>query len=114
MPKEKTRILFPFVKLDLGSDRLLSFYSKFYQGNDNIDFREDNEFESVLQIVDYGKGRNSEFECIDINTGNRYPIFLSEIFRVIQNTSIEKGVVTGKWHFVKRGSNYSIALVEDN
>jgi len=51
MPKEKTRILFPFVKLDLGSDRLLSFYSKFYQGNDNIDFREDNnKQENVFEI----------------------------------------------------------------
>ena len=78
------------------------------------------EFEADMRIVEFGRGRSSvKLILEDINEPEptekyqskfRYEVFLSDAI-----DTISKGmdmIVSGKWTFVKRGSNWGIKLID--
>lgn len=67
-------------------------------------------FTGTLKLIDYEKGRsavNMIFQ--DVNTGKKYPMFLSTFFDITERMTHR--VINGTWTVVKRGQNYGIAPV---
>ena len=48
----------------------------------------------------------------DINTGIKYPMFIAEYDRMLNNART-MGTVHGAFTFIKRGANYSLKWVRD-
>ncbi len=82
-------------------------YQSIYAWMDN------HEFEDSMIFLDYYRGRSA---CGIIlksqTTGSKYSMFMKDFIYVVENCNINKGAVSGKWTFCKRGSNYGIKLVK--
>lgn len=100
-----------------------------YEGNDKIsqgwhmtsyptgykmtDWRPNEPFETTLKLVGQSRGRSSAlFKWEDVKTGTQYPMFMSSLGDLVQNSMINFGQVAGKWVAVKKGSNYGIERYE--
>lgn len=72
-------------------------------------WREPWEFVDTFKIVGYSRGRSAaNFDLVSETTGMECSMFMTDATHLITTTVIDKGVVTGKWIFCKRGSNYGI------
>lgn len=68
-------------------------------------------FEAALRVVGTERGQSAaRFILEDTTTGVRYPLFMTELLAIIQNATIDHGVITGRWIGCKRGANYGIRL----
>lgn len=66
-------------------------------------------FEASMRVDDTHRGRSSaQLVLKDQATGSTYPMFLRSIFEMLQTCDMKGGVISGWWHWVKRGSNYGI------
>lgn len=82
-------------------------------GYRSTDWRPNEPFEATLKLVGQSRGRSSAlFEWGDVKTGTRYPMFMSSLGDLIENTLINYGLVHGKWIAVKKGANYGIERYE--
>lgn len=77
-------------------------------------WRDNHEFDATLEYVGYARGRSAAyFHFKDAATGHVHPMFMRDFEDVISRCVLDKGVVTARWTFVKRGMNYGIQLVID-
>lgn len=70
----------------------------------------DCEFIGALQLTSVSYGH---FYFKDINTKQDYMAQETEIEKILLNSSMEKGLVFGKWGWVKRGRVVSIKLITE-
>jgi hypothetical protein len=65
-------------------------------------------FEATLRVVDYERGQSAMRIILeDVETGVRYPMFLSDVFKYLEGVEIQ-----GTWKPVKKGSNHGIQVVK--
>jgi len=76
------------------------------------DYRANYEFVTTMRVVDMSRGRSAANFTLKDEKGIEYNMFMKDMLYLIQNCIIDKGVVSGKWTFVKRGNNYGIMLIE--
>lgn len=70
------------------------------------------DFSGELLLDGYTRGQSAAtiwWTCAD--NGNKYPMFLGDFVELAKEDNIVFGIVKGEWKFVKRGSNYGIAMV---
>lgn len=73
------------------------------------------EFEATLQYEAYARGRSAAyFHFKDEATGAVHPMFMRDFDDVISRCVLDKGRVTARWTFIKRGMNYGIQMVIDD
>ncbi len=79
---------------------------------DNLtEWRPNTPFEAALHIVGTERGRSAaRFIAENTETGARYPLFMTDLLAIVQNGTIERGVIFGTWVGRKRGQNYGISL----
>lgn len=93
-------------------------------GFEYIDFRDNEEFQDTLVYEGYQRGRSAAFFLWRRSlTGTTVTMFMSEMDRLLREGKIgrrrlsdlssEVCVAAGRWHFIKRGANYSVSLVEE-
>lgn len=79
---------------------------------DKITWKANFEFEDTLRLTGMSRGRSAaNFNLKSETTGKNYNVFMTDMVDLFQNATINKGSVTGKWTFVKRGHNYGIKLI---
>lgn len=79
----------------------------------NYELRPNQPFEAVLTLVRWYSDK-PKFYFKDEATGVEYPMFMSEFMKLVENGGIRAGVTDRlRWHAVKRGTAYSIALLDD-
>ena len=70
------------------------------------------EFEAIMTFQYVTRGRSSvQFVFLDAE-GKRYYMFAKDMSNLILATTLVNGVVSGRWTFCKRGSNYGVQFVE--
>ena len=70
------------------------------------------ESERQMRYVGYGRGRSSATFIWKDEYDKTYPMFMSEMDRLIETITITKGYIGfHTWTIVKRGANYSLSLV---
>ncbi|MET8430082.1 hypothetical protein [Nocardia sp. NPDC004860] len=75
------------------------------------EWRPNEPFTASLRIVGTERGRSAaRYIAEDIETGCQYPMFMTEMLAIVQNHTIDHGVITGTWIGCKRGANYGIRL----
>ena len=69
-------------------------------------------FEDTLKITSYGRGRSAAyFELKSTTTSMEAVMMMSDMSHMVQAGVINKGVITGRWTFGKKGKNYGIEYV---
>lgn len=69
-------------------------------------------FPATIRINDYSRGRSAAyFNAVDVNTMNKFTIFLTDMIEIIRTCKLDQGLVSGIWTFRKRGQNYGLQLV---
>lgn len=67
-----------------------------------------------LKLQEVRRGRSAAYFIFeDINTGLTYPMFLSSLEKMLNQTMINKGCVKGIFQVVKRGSNFGIEYQQE-
>lgn len=80
---------------------------------DSIIWKENYEFEDTLYLNGMSRGRSAaNFDLLSQTNSKSYNLFMTDIVDMVQNGNINKGIIKGRWTFVKRGSNYGIKLLE--
>ena len=75
----------------------------------NLEMKPNFTFNATMEFKGFIRGRSAaRFWLVDMQTLDRYEMFLSEFNDMMQQTTIEEGVVDGEWTFCKKGKNYSI------
>lgn len=73
------------------------------------EWREPWEFTDTFKIEGYGRGRSAAyFNLTSQTSGLSCVMMMTDICDLVTSATIEKGVVTGRWIFCKRGANYGI------
>lgn len=79
---------------------------------DAIVWKENYEFDDTLELTGMSRGRSAaNFNLKSVTNGRNYNLFMTDTVDLIQNGVINKGKITGKWTFCKRGANYGIKLI---
>ena len=66
-------------------------------------------FKASMRVTGSHRGRSAaQMAWEDIETKYTYCMFLNSMYKMLKDLSMENGVVTGWWYFVKRGANYGI------
>jgi hypothetical protein len=86
-----------------------SYVEKFTDGFRWVD---NHEFDATLTFEGYYRGRSAGGFRFKDNLYTYY-MFMTDIDDLLKTKVIDKGVVSGKWTFVKRGMNYGIKLVAE-
>lgn len=69
-------------------------------------------FEATLRVGEVSRGRSSvKFSMWDDDV--EYEMFAKGFSEMVKTATIIKGMVTGKWCYVKRGANYGIEYLGD-
>ena len=67
------------------------------------------EFKDTFKIIDYGRGRSAAYLMMkSTTTGLQCVMMMKDMTHMIMTAVLNQGVVTGRWIFGKRGSNYGI------
>lgn len=70
-------------------------------------------FYSKMKIIGMERGRSSALFRVQDDKGFMYPMFLSEMEKVLKTMPIEDGYIAStKWTYKKQGQNYSIGLAD--
>lgn len=81
-----------------------------YAGYGKYEWRANEPFELVLAFDHFGRGRSSALGYFKDEQGRLWPMFLSVLHEVIPH--LKSGKIHGRWTGVKRGTNFSICLLE--
>lgn len=85
----------------------------YVSGCGRAEWRPNEPFEATFKLAGQSRGRSSAlFEWEDVKTGTQYPMFMSSLGDLVQNSEINFGQVTGLWVAVKKGANYGIERYE--
>lgn len=105
----KKEIKFPFNKKGLMH---YSWYAyPILKDNDVLEWKDYFEFEDILFIDDYHKGRSSVIINLKSTTDQKeYPIFLKDFWEILKNVNINDRLISGRWGMHKKGNNYGIFL----
>jgi len=77
--------------------------------DNTYEWKEPWEFVDTYEIESYGRGRSAAyFHMRSKSTDASCVMMMTDMSHMIINANINKGVVTGRWIFVKRGANYGI------
>lgn len=102
-------------KIPFGKDgRPQSYPSPWYEGEYpnhkavGPEWRDNTPFDATMTFDGYGRGRSSAVICFKDETGIEYSMFLSDFSDCAK--LMEKGVITGRWAFTKKGMNYGLQL----
>ena len=80
----------------------------------NFDWREPWEFIDTFQITGYGRGRSAAYLTLEsTTTPMKCVMMMSDMSNLITTAKIDKGLVSGRWIFGKRGANYGIQYLGD-
>ena len=79
----------------------------------DVTYIENYEFESEMTIITYSRGRSAANFVLKDERGHTYNVFMKDMIDIIHNSLIDKGILTGRWTFCKRGQNYGIKLVKE-
>lgn len=120
MPKKNSLLKAPYRRIYRyeGNDRVdrgweLMEYPETWSDNP-IEWRSNDPFEATLELQSMERGRSAaRFVWKDDKTNTYYPMFMSGMLDLAQNSNIFGGLTQGKWIVVKRGSNYGIERYED-
>jgi hypothetical protein len=83
-----------------------------YISVESIVWKENFEFEDTLRLTGMSRGRSAaNFNLKSETNAKDYNVFMTDMVYLFQNGEISKGIIKGKWTFVKRGQNYGIKLV---
>jgi len=104
------------ILLDKYNEDLKEFNNNITTGRiievDDIIWKENFEFEDTLELTGMSRGRSAaNFNLKSVTDGRNYNLFMTDTVDLIQNGIINKGKITGKWTFCKRGANYGIKLI---
>ncbi|WP_329405375.1 hypothetical protein OG563_26325 [Nocardia vinacea] len=70
-------------------------------------------FDATMRFITYGRGRSSvKFRMVDTVTGRQWEMFAIDLLHLLENAVVDRGIVSGRWEVVKRGSNYGLMLIE--
>lgn len=99
------------VPFDAESGQMLDgVYS--WKKDEDIEWRPNVPFEASLTLVSWYSDR-PKFYFAD-EAGVKYPVFMSEFMKLVENTVINAGVTERlRWTAVKRGSAYGIMAILD-
>ena len=75
-------------------------------------WRDNVPFEATMELTGFGRGMSSARFHWQDHEGHRYEMFMKEMGDLILATTLERGVVHGKWIICKRGQNYGLKFVE--
>ncbi len=74
-----------------------------------FNWKDPEEFVDTFEIVSYSRGRSAaNFDLKSTIIGMECHMFMSNMIDLIHATTIKKGIVSGRWIFVKKGTNYGI------
>jgi len=82
--------------------------------DEEYEWIENHEFEAILTIDTYHRGRSSVKFILKDDSGTCYEMFVTDMLNLVKTAKIENGKVHGKWTFCKRGANYGIKMVIEN
>lgn len=92
---------------------------EWWVGADHVEMRDNEEFQDTLVYEGYRRGRSAAFFLWRrFQAQTTVTMFMSELDRLLREGKLQPGVgnlgctVTGRWHFTKRGANYSVSLLE--
>ena len=69
-------------------------------------------FGATLRLKDSARGRSAVvFYFEHTETGEQYPMRLSEMTEMLKKVTVVNGVVDGYWTFKKQGANFGISCV---
>lgn len=75
---------------------------------DSFHWEDNRIFSTTMTFHSYSRGRSAAgFNFKDENDRNYY-MFLTDISDMIREVTLDHGKVSGKWTFVKRGTNYGV------
>lgn len=99
-----TKIKIPFYKMT--NELAKNQYSK------EIEWKDNYEFEDTMEIVGMNrKGHSITYIMVSKTDHKKYSIFIKEMLNILQNGSVNKGIVSGSWTFCKRGQEYSLRFL---
>lgn len=74
-----------------------------------FDWVDPEEFVDTFEITGYYRGRSAAgLELKSLTTGGDCCMMIKDLTFMVMNASIDKGKVTGRWIYKKRGQNYSV------
>lgn len=80
-------------------------YSYMHGADKNFTWKENFEFDDVM----YVNGRSAAYFDVEFEeTEYKACMFMTDMTDIIMNHTITEGMVTGKFTFCKRGSNYGV------
>ena len=83
-----------------------------YQNDWSITEWKDNyEFETEMRIESISRGRSSATFILYDTEQRRYSMFMTDMLTLLKSGKVEKGTVSGRWTFQKRGQNFGVRLV---
>ena len=72
------------------------------------------EFNATLEYITYDRGSSSVTVVFqDVETRLSYFMFLSDFHLLLTTACLYKGLIHGRWGFIKRGDYYGIQLREE-
>ena len=106
---------FPKDKAPFDKGSLLHYPGAVYRGGKfhDPDWKAIEPFTATLHLVEMHRGRSAAyFEWCD-EAGNKYPMFMSDMFEVAKRGIGDGGRVFARWIVKKRGQNYGVGLAKD-
>lgn len=71
-------------------------------------------FLAALTLHEKNKYGNSyKLVMMDTFTGKKYPIFISDFLKMIQNVTMEAGEIYGEWGFCQKSCYYGVYLISE-
>lgn len=109
MSKKKEVLQVPFNTTNEHYKGLVSYP----YGWETVDeWRDNYAFVATLKLDTFERGRSAAyFVWRDVETGLRYPMFLTFTEEVLKRARVTMGIISGEFTFAKRGTNYSIRMV---
>jgi hypothetical protein len=81
-----------------------------YWGAD--EWRDNYAFTATLTFDGLTSGRSAKYFTLKDEEGHEFTMFSTDLLDLIQRGSINHGVVSERWTFIKRGQNYGIKMVD--
>ena len=110
--KQKKEFLVPFYKNSGNMANMLDGVTT----EADVIWKENYEFEDTMIVDRCSRGQSTvSFDLISKSTGIKYNTFMVDMFDLITKVNINKGVISGKWTFTKRGKSYGLKMIfEEN
>ncbi|MGI5281694.1 hypothetical protein ACQEVF_59135 [Nonomuraea polychroma] len=71
-------------------------------------WRPNEPFTATLKLTGMERGRSAAYFYLADADGHEFPLFMKDLHDMLVATDVTHGIVTGRWHVVKRGQNYGL------